>query len=204
MNKITLLGICVVTIGLIALPETVSLFSNQHTWYNTTDIYCEKCHGDVSIQMIGNNTPHSEMTCKNCHQINMIQNGIHAATLPQCINCHNGNMNATGQINSHQMGITTNCLKCHDEPGMKTGLNISGSISNTNEAHRMFIVDAEKSVLMQGSNEACIGCHTATQVNITWKKPTTLSFDVIYNNSRLEATNFTQTGTNTTTTSSYK
>lgn len=195
MNKIIYIGISVFAMGIFVLPQTFSLFSGGHDWYNTTDIRCEKCHNDVSLQMTGSNSPHSEMTCKNCHQINMIQSGAHAATLPLCINCHNGNMTPSGTINSHALGIQTNCVKCHDGAQMATGLNVQSELNNVNESHRGYIVDAENSTLMRGSNEACIGCHTHVQVNITWKKPTTMEIIVVRSTNGNNIVNFSEVTT---------
>jgi hypothetical protein len=49
-NKLILLAVAVVAIGLFALPSTVSLFSGQHAWYNisgTEKLPCIKCHADI-------------------------------------------------------------------------------------------------------------------------------------------------------------
>jgi len=55
-NKVALMVIAVVAIGIFALPSTVSLFSGQHTWYNLNDtgsqVPCEKCHADIDDEMI--------------------------------------------------------------------------------------------------------------------------------------------------------
>lgn len=180
MNKMIYLIIAIAALGIIILPETMALFQNQHTFYVNNSVPCGKCHADVATQMTGINTPHSDMSCANCHTINMVENGAHAATLPLCINCHNGNMTPNGQIKAHELGIMTNCVKCHDGQStqMQTGLNIQTEITNPSEAHRGFITDANNNTMMQGSNEACIGCHTAVNVNITWNKPTTMKITV--------------------------
>ena len=51
MNKLVLLAIGVIAIGIFALPSTVSLFSGQHAWYNISGgdhiLPCKKCHADI-------------------------------------------------------------------------------------------------------------------------------------------------------------
>ncbi len=51
MNKLVLLAIGVIAVGIFALPSTVSLFSGQHRWYNISgtgnEIPCIKCHADI-------------------------------------------------------------------------------------------------------------------------------------------------------------
>jgi len=51
-NKIALLAIAIVAIGIFTLPSTVSLFSGQHSWYDLSgggnQVPCEKCHADIA------------------------------------------------------------------------------------------------------------------------------------------------------------
>ncbi len=50
-NKLLLLAVAVVAVGIFALPSTVSLFAGQHVWYNISgpgnNLPCEKCHADI-------------------------------------------------------------------------------------------------------------------------------------------------------------
>ncbi|MGB2841768.1 MAG: hypothetical protein WBC40_04740 [Halobacteriota archaeon] len=75
---ITLMAIAVVAIGTFALPNTVSLFSGQHTWYDLSgqgnDVPCEKCHADIAAEMDVLEGPHTDETlgrfeCEYCHRI---------------------------------------------------------------------------------------------------------------------------------------
>ncbi|MGB2728470.1 MAG: hypothetical protein WBD09_08330, partial [Halobacteriota archaeon] len=76
---ITLFAIAVVAIGTFALPNTVSLFSGQHTWYDLgpkgNDVPCEKCHADIAEEMDALEGPHTGETgygrfeCEYCHRI---------------------------------------------------------------------------------------------------------------------------------------
>ena len=78
-NRIALLAVAVVAIGIFALPSTVSLFSGQHSWYDLSEsvggvsgvnnVPCEKCHADIADEMISSdNGVHEDLTCAMCHR----------------------------------------------------------------------------------------------------------------------------------------
>jgi len=78
-QKIVLMAIAVVAIGIFALPSTVSLFSGQHSRYDLNAsmggasgrniVPCEKCHADIADEMSsGANGVHSDLTCAMCHR----------------------------------------------------------------------------------------------------------------------------------------
>ncbi|KAF5433160.1 hypothetical protein C5S35_16655 [Candidatus Methanophagaceae archaeon] len=78
-NRIALMAVAVVAIGIFALPSTVSLFSGQHSWYDLSEfvggvsgvnnVPCEKCHADIADEMIsGDNGVHGDLTCAMCHR----------------------------------------------------------------------------------------------------------------------------------------
>lgn len=55
-NKIVLMAIAVVAVGIFALPGTMSLFSGQHTWYDISGderLPCIKCHADIYEEYMG-------------------------------------------------------------------------------------------------------------------------------------------------------
>src|SRR5659263_155400 len=110
-NKLVILGIALLAVGLVALPETLALFAGQHDWYaidqaggQASGVYgvpCAKCHADVQTQMNGmvNGGAHKNgTTCEECHIVSQLQKGgtvggtgnIHAATAPACMDCHDG------------------------------------------------------------------------------------------------------------------
>ncbi len=75
--KFVLVFIILVGVSLAYLPQTSSLFSGQHAFYNIdatgNQISCTKCHGDVQLDLSGHNdTPHANFSCEDCHRI---QNG---------------------------------------------------------------------------------------------------------------------------------
>ena len=51
MNKKILLYLSLMAVGLYVMPNTVSLFAGQHTFYSEMTISCSKCHSDVLSQL---------------------------------------------------------------------------------------------------------------------------------------------------------
>ncbi len=51
MNKKIMLYVALMAFGLYVMPNTVSLFAGQHTFYSGMDVSCEKCHSDVISQI---------------------------------------------------------------------------------------------------------------------------------------------------------
>ncbi len=79
-RKFSLAVIALVGIGVFALPSTIALFAGQHTFYNIdasgNQIPCQKCHGDVKVELSGQATnpvtgtkgPHANFQCEYCHR----------------------------------------------------------------------------------------------------------------------------------------
>lgn len=156
-NKLIIVMISVIAIGLFALPSTFSYSGSMHTFKqiasgNEADVnaFCLKCHtGDISTQLAASdnglyypNTPkiHSTIGCQGCHQITSdgttgqgyavaAASEEHAARLPTCLDCHI----ATGNL-------------------MQVG-DAGNEIRVGTEAHQNF--------MSAGDNDIeCIGCHT--------------------------------------------
>ncbi|MFZ3384092.1 MAG: hypothetical protein WA144_09220 [Candidatus Methanoperedens sp.] len=172
-NKLILIGIAIAAVGLVALPQTLALFAGQHNFYDNIGtgaaaIPCEKCHADVfsELSQPGSvNTVHMGQGCEGCHvttapnKEGLTQGGnsgadFHAAALPLCLDCHSG----TG-------------------PGKDARSILDGSV----EAHTAFANQANDSLLLRGSNEACISCHTHVAVDINWTKAYKISFNAMEN-----------------------
>ncbi len=172
-NKMILIGIAIAAIGLVALPQTLALFAGQHNFYDNIGngaaaIPCEKCHADVfsELSQPGSvNAVHMRQGCEGCHvttaptKEGLVQGGnltddFHAAALPLCLDCHSG----TG-------------------PGADARSILEGTV----EAHTAFANQANDSLLLRGSNEACISCHTHVAVDINWTKAYKISFNAMEN-----------------------
>ncbi len=212
-NKIVLLGIAVLAVGVIALPETVAMFAEQHTWYpinqnNPSDsgVPCIKCHIDVQQQIDSPaNGAHKNLKCETCHVVSQLAKGatlggtgtIHAAASPLCMDCHDGSAEPGAELDPHMFpGSTNNCQNCHYDINnlLKTNMNATSIYQGKDEVHKNFAQGANYSTLLKGSNEACIACHTHVSVDIVWTKPTNLTFTASHGVNGWEVGNFNKTG----------
>jgi len=195
-NKIALVAIAIVAIGIFALPSTVSLLSGQHTWYDLSgtgnDLPCEKCHADINDEMVdGDNGVHTSLAgpgC-DCHRVNTTQTRLgtgvadgdgtgsnpgttsHAAETIACMVCHEY---GTGYVFAG--GFNQSAVEASAGKTTPYYYNHSNGTGGEHAAHNQFIGQAIKNDLMEDSNEACIACHTRVGVNITWTKNTVLAF----------------------------
>ncbi len=217
-NKIALLAIAVVAIGIFALPSTVSLFSGQHSWYDLngegSQVPCMKCHGDIQDEMDHDlNGVHEGLDSPGCDCHRVTGTGVaiggatngtlrpgttsHAAETIACMICHENNTR-TGNTSSYPFagGFKDDVYNGTDATVF---YNYSGSDGTGGEsaAHNDFITESIKDGLMTDSNEACIACHTRIGVNITWRKSTTMHFNASEtNNGTWLLTDFTAHGYN--------
>ncbi|MCK4731224.1 MAG: hypothetical protein KAT65_02090 [Methanophagales archaeon] len=196
-NKIALLIIAIVAIGIFALPSTVSLFSGQHTWYKISDVGnqlpCEKCHQDIQDEMVsGDNGVHKNLDAPgcNCHRVTppetRISTGVaegsgggipgttaHAAATIACMICHEQGLNYPFAGGFNQSAVYDGTSVPPDE---RYYYNHSDDSGGEHAAHNAFINQAINDTLMEDSNEACIACHTRVGVNISWTKNEYLEF----------------------------
>ena len=190
-SKILLLSIAVISVGLFAMPSTLSLFAGQHTFYNGSSVQCVKCHQDIASE-IGTTAPAVHYTiasqsgraaCAVCHttgNVTSIPVGKNMSALDGSYNYTFKTENVTTNSGAHA-AVTKQCESCH------TG--VPAELQGVNESHGAFYnaTKQESSTngtnILKGSNEACIGCHTHVVVNITWVR------SVGYNMTVTEATN---------------
>jgi len=130
-NKMVLMSIAIVAIGIFTLPITVSLFSAQHTWYDLSggpnDVPCEKCHAEIADEMRSDdNGVHRDLTCAMCHRTiftNYIYGSgegsgstagkeAHAASTVECMDCHGIYHDGT-KWNHWSYPEYGTCNKCH-------------------------------------------------------------------------------------------
>jgi hypothetical protein len=178
-QKITVLTIAIIAIGVFALPNTLALFSGQHTFDkpgNTT--ICAKCHSDVISEIQAGSyhkslipTSGSNTECKGCHTTSTIGSNL--------IPLGNGTGNASGSYNvgfnistgnftrangsnitgyGAHAAITVECASCHY------------AVNFTDDAHRSFSDNSTSQTWLKGANEICVGCHTKTRVEMTWAR----------------------------------
>ena len=220
-NKVALMVIAVVAVGIFALPSTVSLFSGQHTWYNLSgpgsNLPCEKCHADIDDEMVSDdNGVHRGLAgpgC-DCHRVNAsvtrLGTGVadgdgtgsypgttsHAAETIACMVCHE---NGTSYPFAGGFNQTAVYAGTGVDPADEYYYNASDDSGGEAAAHNQFIREAIKDPLMTDSNEACIACHTRVGVNITWTKNENLVFDATEDDlGNWNLTGFAATGSNVT------
>ena len=110
----------------------------------------------------------------------------HSASTLTCMKCHDGSGGLSdGGVNHasdpEYWGMCTDA--CHGSYGYSTPYFAAGGFGLTNKtknlslndtgadaAHLTFVLSSkdENSTLMEGTNEACIACHTGVSVNITF------------------------------------
>lgn len=219
MQKKIWLGIAMITIGIIILPQTIAMFAGQHNWYDTTQVGnqvpCEKCHGDISVELSQpgvTNSIHRTMGCDQCHvtaapNSEGARQGVnfHAAASAACIDCHNTTLLFGTFPHGPEEG-KLGCLTCHRNPRAIPGnFSATAILNGPEEVHTAFANQAIGAKLLKGANEACISCHTHVRVNITWERATSMGFNatetVVGGIGTWNIGNFSATGSNITTTS---
>lgn len=179
-SKILLLSIAVISVGLFAMPSTLSLFAGQHTFDkagNTT--ICAKCHSDVVTEinagafhktlLTNSSAGTSGNDCRGCHTTSTVN-----ASLIPTGNSSVGNGTGTWNVGLAKNGtflmangtsyyagsvhaaITVECKSCHY------------AVTFTNDAHKSFADNTTTETWLKGANEACVGCHTKARVEMTW------------------------------------
>lgn len=175
-SRILLLSVAVITVGLFAMPSTLSLFAGQHTFDkagNTT--ICAKCHSDVLTEIQFGNYHKSLIPagaggneCKGCHTSATVAGNL----IPRGNQSGNGTATSVGlyiangsfaygngtniSVGSVHAAVTVECKACHY------------AVDFTNDAHKDFADNTTAEPWLKGANEACIGCHTKVAVNMTW------------------------------------
>jgi hypothetical protein len=200
-GKIFSITVALFALGIIVLPNTVTLFVGQHYWYNLTEtgnnVPCEKCHADVHSELSLSGI-HLRMSCEGCHRTdNAVKyavdwsgdvepgRGAHAASTVECMLCHDGRTIASGTNFTHYYLSASSCSQCHNPPsniaGAAGGFNLTVDSDDTGElaAHLKFVNEAIEDSLMEGANEACIACHTAAAVKLNWTHARTYEFNVV-------------------------
>jgi len=237
------------------LPQTLSMFAGQHSWYDPKDegISCEKCHQLEYGELAGcaynlhssHRTADRAFECTECHNVSMnvsyyFNTGnagehtkAHAASTVSCLACHqelfsNGTSCDTSchrygsvdQVNAmHVLAWKYNmshegneCLKCHkyyddSVSVMKANVfinHVDSGLSHPQDAHRAFFMgmSGENTTAaesgLSGSNEACLGCHSSTGVNISWTRCTGITFDADKSDSGWQVGEMSATGSDVT------
>ncbi len=185
-SKKFFLMVALLAVGLFALPETLALFSGQHTFDKSGDTaLCGKCHADVEEELSAGifhkslfdpqSADPGPPKCKACHTTDKVNSSsvltgrgrLITAPPPYVmvgLDVAGGNFtqangtNITGIV-AHA-AVTVECKSCHY------------AVNFTNDAHKRYAEEASNQTWLKGANEACVGCHTKTLVNMTWTRNT--------------------------------
>ncbi|NJD76635.1 MAG: hypothetical protein FIB08_05990 [Candidatus Methanoperedens sp.] len=181
-NKTLLIGIGILAVGLLALPQTLALFVGQHNWYDTTTVDngvpCAKCHADV-VQEIYSTEGLAGDGTNGFHRAQSTDGGCqacHMTTGPNEGGIDQANANDAGTVDSFHAAAAPACIDCHDGNG-GGGNNALIGLTGADEVHKPFVEQANTTdvAFLKGANEACIACHTHVAVDITWTKRTGMS-----------------------------
>jgi len=168
-QKIALMAIAVVAIGIFALPSTVSLFSGQHSWYDLTDysaghttVPCEKCHADIADEMDSHTGPHTQLKggsfsrlyCEDCHRVfyNYADSEVGSAPVyPKYTYALGLGAGSTPGVEAHAAS-TVECMDCH---------GIVGDLYDGERTHHASKYD-------YGYDQPCGRCHAGNNFNIVF------------------------------------
>ena len=126
----------------------------------------------------------------------------HAASTIECMDCHGISTDSGGGKWNHYGYEEYNgrCYLCHGGTGFYRGKDITvpfrdyadfisaggfglgttGTDTGEHAAHKAFVLDSINDTKMEGSNEACIACHTSIPVKIRWTHGRSLEFNASY------------------------
>ncbi len=102
----------IIAVVITTLSQTVSIISGDHTFYQTVQDKCTKCHGDIREQLSASNT-HSSYSCTFCHSRSETN---HTNTIPACQDCHavSQKLNNTFEAHAGLAAIgSEGCIACH-------------------------------------------------------------------------------------------
>ncbi len=206
-SKIFLLSIAVVAVGLFAIPDTLSLFAGQHTFYNGSEVNCAKCHQDIideATRQAGSHSPHADTIfaqsgraqCEVCHTTGNLSDIPLGKDGSGSFSQGSKSLSVTKDEGAHA-AVKVECVSCHDQ--------VPSEITGKNATHGPYYNESYNNTngftILKGSNEACVGCHTHVVINVTWKRP--VGYDMVINSSEKGAYVINITGVNATKNTSY-
>jgi len=193
-NQILLLTFAVVAIGLFVLPNTMSMFVGQHSWFSVRTAsaqydLCRRCHTAEVGEWEANTGAHSayrqyyiqhggDPGCF-CHQINVTRLNSWVINTSNVSAYGYEFFNQSGAINASDPGswkagwrtnttphaaTTIYCVDCH--------LNATAQLTKDTEAHKSFFLQAKNVSLNPAvtNNTACMACHTMVGLNVTMSR----------------------------------
>lgn len=172
MNMKIYIGIVLVLIITTYIQVTSLLVDNEHSFYQTVQDKCPKCHGDIQVQL-SISEKHSALNCTYCHQKSSTN---HTNIKPRCGDCHITNLGDTLEAHSQFIPMNSDgCVYCHTNYNVITNYSraeyIDYDISNNNGNWEISnftttgTLNLSYNALKKGgdhnwkSNISCVECH---------------------------------------------
>ncbi|MBN2487532.1 MAG: cytochrome c3 family protein [Methanosarcinaceae archaeon] len=155
-----------------------SYLDNSYKVHAGQTLPCMYCHSgaDSGYAPPGglSSTKHDpDQDCIFCHE------GVHGDIYDDNDDCRKCHVNASG---SGAAG--TSVMYITPAKGFGLTENATDKAYNGNRSvHTKFVQDAKNMSILEDSNEACLGCHTTTRVNISWTRLEYIAYDVTANSS---------------------
>ena len=184
-KKMILPLMIVLSLGIVALPATMSLFAGQHCWYDLgaegNQVPCVKCHADIADELDAGG-----------HHDTLYEGGMNKA----CEACHRENSSITYASGTGDSAIpgkeahaasTIYCGYCHFNSSNPTGAPVAGGFGQSddllndtgkNASHYSFVVQSRDPNILQNESESCVACHTTTSVTINFNVTTGMTIEV--------------------------
>jgi hypothetical protein len=136
-----------------------------------TQLNCEKCHSNIRNEL-NDSLHHTYFSCVSCHQL---YSEYHSSSIPPCLTCHG-----------------TDPLTVIDQKG-STFIAKTAPVyaygQGAADSHIPFVYNANNSNLSEGSNIACVVCHSRFNIDINYIRPSYLEWDVVETNGKWEIQN---------------
>ncbi|HDL15695.1 MAG TPA: hypothetical protein ENH28_06050, partial [Euryarchaeota archaeon] len=134
LTRVLLLATGLAVLIFISVDYPFAMFTGQHTFISGPNVNCARCHPDEAGNL-SLSAYHSNLTCRTCHNVTFTPGEVaHAATIPECIQCHTNVVNhinntyathmpffRSAEISNIRRGPNEACFMCHT--------NYSGNIT---------------------------------------------------------------------------
>jgi hypothetical protein len=147
---------------ILVMPSVFSLFSGEHSFTKGTS-NCLKCHLDTR-QELDSSMHHTYFSCENCHLLSGDPTRSHSSEDSRCLDCH--------AIPLREV------TDSKDQTYRSPKADVFGESITIAESHTHFVSGANSDPLMKGENEACVLCHSAYNINLSFIRPEFLEWDI--------------------------
>jgi hypothetical protein len=157
-----LLVVVFICIIVLVMPSVYSLFSGEHSFTRGTS-NCLKCHFDTR-QELDSSPHHTYFSCENCHLLSGDPTMSHSSEDSRCLDCH-------------ALPLRT-VIDSNNNIYISTKASVFGENIANAESHTHFVSGANSDPFMNAENEACVLCHTAFNINLSFTRPESIEWDI--------------------------